>query len=425
MSESVLDTWERWILGPRLQGFGDASRHNRSTYNYVNGSVVVLGGLDHPERLYSTEWDLVCIFEAIEALRDEYERFGRGMSGNHIPLEILSPDGGWKPVLRDGKPVHRTQIIMDTNPENPGHWLNTDSTLVPDGLGRVNTLEDWKRLQRWNLRKPVVSLEDAPDASLKMPIHRLLSRHQDNPRFWDRDKWGWTPDGEAVVLRELASMTGHRRARLFEGRWVAAEGAVFPEFDESVHVVDDFVPPAPWPWYVGWDPGYAHPTGIPWVVVAPNQDLYVGDEIYEGGKSVQEHAEECLRRCAGRTVRRWFGDPHEFFSTRAQGKSCQIQARQAGLPIFIPWANQRKGAMVNELRQLLINTVKGNGRKIFIMRKCRNVVMEFQSWAFKRNADGQLAGGSDDAYEDANNHLVGDPLVGMVSTGLMRYFPVA
>ncbi len=237
---------------------------------------------------------------------------------------------------------------------------------------------------------------------------RLISRHEDNPSL--------TPE----YLDRLSQLTSHRRARLYLGIWAAAEGAVFPEFEEATHVIDRFTPPADWPWYVGWDPGFAHPTAIIWVTVSPSGDMFVGDEQYCGGLSVSQHVENVNRKLTGRTVRRWYGDPHEFFSMRAQGDSVAVQCKKAGLPSFYPWANQNKGAMVNGLRELLINTSKGRHPGFYVMRNCANTIMEFQTWAFKKKADGTLAGGSDDQFVDENNHAM-DVLVGMANTGMLRY----
>jgi hypothetical protein len=49
---------EEKVLGPThplvVHGPGP---QNRSEYRYPNGSVIVVGGLDKPEKLFSTEWD--------------------------------------------------------------------------------------------------------------------------------------------------------------------------------------------------------------------------------------------------------------------------------------------------------------------------------------------------------------------------------
>ncbi len=89
------------------------------------------------------------------------------------------------------------------------------------------------------------------------------------------------------------------------------------------------------------------------------------------------------------------------------------------MPSFMAWANQPKQAMVSNLADLLMNTVRGKGRKIYVMRRCVGVISEFQSWEFKKNAKGELLKG-DDAYEDANNDLL-DPIIGMCNMSLLRY----
>lgn len=55
LTESVLVTYETKVLWPGHPAIsGDASRANRHSYDYPNGSTIVTGGLDKPERLYST-----------------------------------------------------------------------------------------------------------------------------------------------------------------------------------------------------------------------------------------------------------------------------------------------------------------------------------------------------------------------------------
>jgi hypothetical protein len=257
-------------------------------------------------------------------------------------------------------------------------------------------------------------------------MRRLVSVHQDNPGFWDAARWDWTPAGLAAMAG-LRSMTGHRRERMYRGLWVAAEGNVFPEFTESLHVINDFPVPHNWPHFVGWDPGFDHPTCVLWIAVASNGCYYVVDEIYEGGKSVAQHAAEIMRRNrakaqAGqpRTVKSYYGDPQHAFNATAQSPSTiadQFREATGGVPM-IPWRRSSgtgvKESMVNALRQRL--TTEPPAIKVF--RSCANTINEFQSWRYKRTAKGELPPG-DDAFEDANNHAL-DVLCGLVSENLQH-----
>lgn len=129
------------------------------------------------------------------------------------------------------------------------------------------------------------------------------------------------------------------------------------------------------------------------------------------------------RKLDGRKVRRWYGDPHAFFSTVAQGKSVHTQVKEAGFPHFFRWANQKKPAMINMVREALARSAKNppSTPGLYVMRRCVNTIMEFQSWEFKKKADGTIPDeGSDAAYVDSNNDLL-DGIVGMISTGKITY----
>ena len=224
-------TFEK-MLGPGHPAVsGNASRENRKSYLYPNGSEIVVGGLDDPDRLYSTEWDTVYVAEATEVTFDTWDKFARAMRHDHMPYH---------------------QRMCCCNPGAPGHWLNQRADKCSDRLRDVRTREDYD-LQAFN-RQPLAG-----------SMRRLVSAHQDNPAYWDCERWDWTPLGKGYVLGELANLSGRRRARLFDGRWKGAEGTVYPEFDEDRHVLPPFRVPPHWPTYVGYDPGYDHPWRDPLV----------------------------------------------------------------------------------------------------------------------------------------------------------------
>jgi phage terminase large subunit len=213
-------------------------------------------------------------------------------------------------------------------------------------------------------------------------------------------------------------MTGHRRQRMLKGRWVAAEGSVYPEFAEEIHVCEPFGVPPDWPFVVGWDPGYAHPTAVLWFAIAPNNTLFITDEIYEGGKSVEQHAQRVKAISHGRNIRRYYGDPQHMFSKTAQSpRSIADQLRAHGLS-FSPWPRTggNEETMVEAVRQCLCHC-RADGSpdpKIEIFSTCPNTIMEFQSWSHKRTPKGELPPG-EDKFEDSNNHAM-DVVKGIVAT---------
>jgi hypothetical protein len=79
----------------------------------------------------------------------------------------------------------------------------------------------------------------------------------------------------------LLSLPEHERKRLLEGNWDVQEGAAFPEFDRSVHVIEPFTIPSNWTKYRSADYGYSSYTGVLWFAVEPKTErLIVYRELY-------------------------------------------------------------------------------------------------------------------------------------------------
>jgi len=92
----------------------------------------------------------------------------------------------------------------------------------------------------------------------------------DNPYLAD------TGDYEAMLL----SLPEHQRKQLLEGNWDVNEGAAFPEFNRSLHVIDPFEIPDNWVKFRACDYGYGSYTGVLWFTVAPDEQLIVYRELY-------------------------------------------------------------------------------------------------------------------------------------------------
>jgi hypothetical protein len=92
----------------------------------------------------------------------------------------------------------------------------------------------------------------------------------DNPYLYKQG------DYEAMLL----SLPEHQRKQLLEGNWDVAEGAAFPEFNRSVHVVEPFDIPRNWVKFRACDYGYGSYSAVVWFAVSPDQQLIVYRELY-------------------------------------------------------------------------------------------------------------------------------------------------
>lgn len=244
-----------------LQGFEDdvapgfpwknpgATRAGRTSYQYPNGSEILLVGMNNPLALRSGEHDFATYFESHQSTRNEIE-------------EILGRIRRFSSRFCD--------LTCDTNPAHRGHHL-------------------YKRSRR----------ERNKDGSRKMKIFR--SRHWMNPKYFDIEKGAWTPQGEIYVQGTLANMTGMRLARGYKGWWVSQSGQVWETFDEGENLIgredvpgynEDPALEVPLDWYFGsMDWGWSHAGvlqiwGVKHFPPPVNFKMYRVALVYRTGKTI-------------------------------------------------------------------------------------------------------------------------------------------
>jgi phage terminase large subunit len=197
LTETALVTWERDVLGEGHSILAkNLSRGHRHDYKLPNGSVLVTGGMDNPDKILSSEWDLIYVPEATDLDLVDWETLGGRLRANAGPYD---------------------QLFGDCNPTTPGHWL-------------------YKRCQ-----------------SGKTKLYSTT--HYENPRYYDAFARKWTEAGRRYIGGRLQQMTGHRRDRFLKGLWVAAEGLVYDGYNPELHLLPrDWVPPDSWPrlWSLDW-----------------------------------------------------------------------------------------------------------------------------------------------------------------------------
>lgn len=233
LAGSALDTYRKHVLHPseRVRYFG-GNKERPAAYLYPNGSELVVTGLDKPDKVKSSAYDLALINEATECNLDD--------------IELV------RSRLRNGKMPYQ-QLVMDMNPDQPTHWLN----------------------QRMNSGITT----------------RLVSRHEDNPRYWDMTAQDWTEEGRSYVLGTLGGLTGVRYLRLRLGQWAAAEGTVYEDaWDRAKNVIAPFTIPRDWPRYLSIDFGYVNPFVCKWYAVDGDGRLYCYRELYQTKLLVEDAA---------------------------------------------------------------------------------------------------------------------------------------
>lgn len=234
LTGTTLVTFERTVAQDAMAGgivrwYGGSSRQP-AAYRYANGSEILVGGLDRPEKFLSSEFDRIAIDEATEV--------------SELALETLITR------LRGTAPTYK-QVICAANPAHPTHWLK-------------------QRADRGQMR-------------------RIISRHSDNPAYVNAD--GSFTERGIDYMEKLDALTGVRRLRYRDGLWVAAEGQIYEAYDEAIHVVDEVKTTPAWTRWGAVDFGYTNPFVYQDWWEDPDGRLYLNHEIYYTRRLVEDHAE--------------------------------------------------------------------------------------------------------------------------------------
>lgn len=237
LGSTGLVTWREHVAVEALAAgtvkFYGGSAQASAQYIFKNGSTVTLGGMDKPTKIMSSEYDIVYVQEAIELTETDWESITTR--------------------LRNGK-VSFQQLMADTNPAEPTHWLYKRCT-----SGRTKMIN---------------------------------SRHEDNPILFNEDG-SKTEVGEAYIGK-LDNLTGVRHKRLRLGQWVAAEGLIYEDFQREIHCRQIVDPPHDWPRYWAVDFGYTNPFVLQCWAEDPDGRLYLYRELYHSRRLVEDHAKQIL-----------------------------------------------------------------------------------------------------------------------------------
>jgi phage terminase large subunit len=242
LGSTTLVTWRTHVAVEALANgtcaFYGGSPQEAAAYRYANGSTIVVGGMDRPTRIMSSEYDMAVVDEATELTEDDWEALTTRLRHGRMSFQ---------------------QIIGCTNPDRPTHWLKARSD-----------------------RGQVVMLN---------------SRHEENPAYF-HDDGTMTERGKAYMAK-LDALTGPRYLRLRKGQWAAAEGIIYDGYEPAVHLVNQAAIPASWPRFWVVDFGYTNPFVCQWWAQDPDGRLYLYRELYRTRNTVDQHAAVIMDHVTG------------------------------------------------------------------------------------------------------------------------------
>lgn len=168
LEEDVLHEWENSTRSSALDHvhFFGGSQNEPASYEFANGSRIVVGGMDQASKVLGSEYDEIYANEVIEFSVEDIETLLSRLSHGLLPDPCF---------------------LSDCNPTYDRHWV----------------------LQR----------------ALSGQMKRIKTTLKDNPAFYD-DQGEPTARGLAY-LQSISGLTGTRYQRLVLGEWVGMENAIY------------------------------------------------------------------------------------------------------------------------------------------------------------------------------------------------------
>jgi len=220
LSEAALFTLETMVLPEGHPILNDNRRSHRTVYPYPNGSEIVVAGLDRPQKLMSTEFDIIYVQEITEC--------------EQADIEMLMTR------LRNGVTRYQ-QLVADCNPDKPMHWVNQSA--LKGVFPMYHTWHEDNPVLWEEAPKSVQRILNPPpptDPSAPHPNHGVSQTIIDQlAEMWaakaqDGRRGRWTERGIDYIAK-LDKLTGARYKRLRLGLWATAEGAVYEEAWDADH----------------------------------------------------------------------------------------------------------------------------------------------------------------------------------------------
>lgn len=296
---TILQTFTEKVLGPDRDAWpctAYGGENKPQWFDYKNGSRIWITGLDRAQKVLSGEYDLIFANQAEELSLAEWEVLTTRTTGRagHMPY---------------------SRTMGDANPTYPTHWM---------------------------YHRP--------------PLKLFYSFHKENPALYDQTTGEITEQGKRTMA-VLEALTGARRVRLLEGKPVQAEGAVYDEWNEAVHLIYASGVPKCFRHIAGVDWGYRHPGVLGVWSIDGDGRMYLVEQVYRTGKTIDWWIEAGKDMADRYSIERFVCDPSE--------PAYIDQFRLAGLPAVAGFNSVKPG--INAVQERL--RVAGDGKpRLFVVR---------------------------------------------------------
>jgi phage terminase large subunit len=254
---------------------------------------------------------------------------------------------------RTTDPTLRAYVRATGNPGGPGaHWV------------RERFVDPAPHGTRFEIRSTVNNVDGSVTESVitRKYIHSTV---RDNPFLMQNQQY----------VSMLATLPDIQRRRWLDGDWSAMEGAAFPEWRDSIHVVDDFEIPNNWIRFRAADWGFTAPACCLWFAIDHDGNLWVYDELYTTQKTADIFAQMVLEKESGIPIRYGVLDSSCWANRGDTGPSIAETMIREGCR-WRPADRSPRSRIAGKLelhRRLSLDPHTEQPR-LKVLRKCRNLI---------------------------------------------------
>lgn len=191
----------------------------------------------------------------------------------------------------------------------------------------------------------------------------------------------------------LSGLDPDERKAREHGTYIQLGGLVYKRFHVDTHVVEPYIPPKDWAWYLSLDHGYNNPTAVLWHAVSPEDHVVTFDEWYYNEKTLDEVAAGIKDKIAahiaagGKTPDYFVADPAIAQRSAHEGTSIQTEYSKRGL--YFALGNNDVATGVAKIQNYLREDKNTKTPFYTITENCVNYINEmkklrWKTWASKK-----------------------------------------
>lgn len=378
-------------------------------------------------------------------------RGGKSVLARFIVLQWATERVGtyWivSPTYKQSKQIHWRELTSEV----PKSWVSKKNEVElsltlkngsiielkgaenPDALRGVKlrglVIDEIASIRNWNwlwqeVLRPTLTDYSAPALFISTPkgfnhFYDLYSTTSADYKSWKFTSY----DNPYIPKEEIDHAKAELTENTFYQEYMADfrkyTGLVYKDFDKAIHVVSRFNIPDNWPVYAGFDFGSTNPTAIVWVAVDGDSNLYLVDEHYQTGGTIDQHAGIFNAHPLRSRITQSFADPsgaqwiHEFnnrsvYLTPAD-KRTGTDGRnwvRFGIEKVAERLKPVPGHVVYGLPDSYVRNERGMP-KLFVFDHCVNTIREFEQYRWKEKKEAQDQSLNEpDQPEKANDHLM-------------------